>query len=141
MNSTATPANAIDKAGAADLDDLEAKALACVRSAPWKVQHPYTGAAGYEVADASGLNQICGHVTENVAQFLAAANPAVVLQLIALARQATQLVQQVPCVKCEGRGTYAVMDEVHGLTDGTCVKCGGSGKVLASIDNADTPTS
>jgi hypothetical protein len=137
MNNAAIPTNTNDKTGAASLDELEAKALACIRSAPWKVQHPHMGVTGFEVADHSGLNQICGRVTEELAQFIAAANPAVILQLVALARQATMRAELVACIKCEGRGSYAVMDATQGVVKGTCTKCGGSGKVLASTDGAE----
>jgi hypothetical protein len=137
MNNAAIATNTNDKTGTASLDELEAKALACLRSAPWKVQHPHLGVTGYEVADSSGLNQICGRVTEELAQFIAAANPAVVLQLVALARQATLRAELVACIKCEGRGSHAVMDAARGVVNGTCKKCGGSGKVLASTDCAE----
>jgi len=139
MSNVAILTNTNDKIGAASLDDLEAKALACLRSAPWKVQHPHLGVTGYEVADSSGLNQICGRVTEELAQFIAAANPAVVLQIVALARQATMRAELVACIKCEGRGSYAVMDAARGVVKGTCTKCGGSGKVLASTEGAEAP--
>jgi hypothetical protein len=50
---------------------------------PWKAQHPNAGQRGSEVADASGLNQICADLGPTHALYIAAANPAAVLALIA----------------------------------------------------------
>lgn len=50
---------------------------------PWKAQHPNAGQRGSEVADASGLNQICADLGPTHALYIAAANPAAVLSLIA----------------------------------------------------------
>lgn len=66
------------------MDTAELKRLAeNTTPGPWRVQHPNAGERGWEVANASGLEQICADVTDHRAEFIAAANPAAVLELIA----------------------------------------------------------
>lgn len=50
---------------------------------PWKAQHPNAGQRGSEVAGADGLNQVCADLGPTNSLYIAAANPAVVLALIA----------------------------------------------------------
>lgn len=64
-----------------DIDALEDAAKKATPG-PWCVQHPNAGVRGFEVADRTGLEQICADLTEPLARYIAAANPAVVLALI-----------------------------------------------------------
>lgn len=65
-----------------DIQKLEALAKAASQG-PWVALHPNAGQRGSEVAGPDRLNQICGDVAPSNALFIAAANPAAVLELIA----------------------------------------------------------
>ena len=73
-----------------DIDALEDAAKKATPG-PWCVQHPNAGVRGLEVADRTGLEQICADLTEPRARYIAAANPAVVLALINKVRELEQL--------------------------------------------------
>jgi formate-dependent nitrite reductase cytochrome c552 subunit len=72
-----------------DIDALEDAAKKATPG-PWCVQHPNAGVRGLEVADRTGLEQICADLTEPRAKYIAAANPAVVLALINKMRELEQ---------------------------------------------------
>lgn len=73
-----------------DLEALKQVAQATTPG-PWRVQEANAGDRGHEVADRTGLEQICADLTRDRAAFIAAANPAVVLELIARLEQAEQI--------------------------------------------------
>lgn len=50
---------------------------------PWVAQHPNAGQRGSEVASEGGLNQVCADLGPSNALYIAAANPAAVLAMIA----------------------------------------------------------
>lgn len=72
-----------------DLDELLVLAGKVPRG-PWKIQHPHAGLRGFEVADRTGLEQIADRVTLERAQYIAAANPAVVAELVRRVKAAEQ---------------------------------------------------
>lgn len=42
---------------------------------PWRVQHPHDGKRGWEIADSSGLHQVCQDITEaNARRIVACVN-------------------------------------------------------------------
>lgn len=65
-----------------DYSDLKLLAEAATPG-PWKAQHPNAGQRGSEVAGADGLNQVCAELGPTNSLYIAAANPAAVLALIA----------------------------------------------------------
>ena len=75
---------------------------------PWKAQHPNAGQRGSEVASENGLNQVCADLGPTNSLYIAAANPAVVLALIA-ENEANRYEREVVCAnydqlkaECEG---------------------------------------
>lgn len=65
-------------------DHSELKKLAeYATPGPWVAQHPNAGQRGSEVASEGGLNQVCADLGPSNALYIAAANPAAVLALIA----------------------------------------------------------
>lgn len=77
-----------------DLNTLEQAALAATQG-HWRAQHPHAGSFGWEVANDTGICRICDDLTESDAAYIAAANPAVVLELVRRLRAAEQAVQAV----------------------------------------------
>ena len=65
-----------------DIENLRKLAQSLKNKGNWKVQHPHSGLRGLEVADSSGLEQICADVTKERAEFVAAANPLAVIELL-----------------------------------------------------------
>ena len=65
-------------------DHSELKRLAeTATPGPWVAQHPNAGQRGSEVASGNGLNQVCADLGPSNALYIAAANPTVVLALVA----------------------------------------------------------
>ena len=56
---------------------------------PWRVQYAHAGPRGCEVADRTGLEQVADRVTEERAQYIAAANPSVITELVNMVKAST----------------------------------------------------
>lgn len=71
-----------------DINIVELERIAqSVAHDTWKVQRPNTGSRGWEVANITGLEQICADITEGLAHYIAAASPATMLKLISEVRR------------------------------------------------------
>ena len=92
-------------------DHSELKILAeTATPGPWVAQHPNAGQRGSEVASGNRLNQVCADLGPSNALYIAAANPTVVLALVA----EVEGLRKLPTAWSE---VYEQSDELDALRD------------------------
>ena len=99
-----------------DIDELERKAQS-VTPGPWKVQHPNTGWRGWEVANSTGLERICADITKSRAHYIAAANPAAVLELV---REVRRLRAELKASQAREGALRKALEECLSWVDAWC---------------------
>ena len=94
-----------------DKEELRRLAQA-VTPGPWRAQHPFDGERGWEVAERTGLEQICAGLTPTRAAFIAAANPPTVIELLDEIERLRNVFEAARRV-LKHKGSYQPMTVLH----------------------------